>query len=666
MSAKYKPSNPSTSAEACNHGPKRGPSIKKRFRIALPLLFLLSLQAGAESETSIFGRVGAVIESITQGLRNVGERSEDLISLRGGAVGDVDVLNFPNGPVVSREMEHYFSLEREGSVEIENEFGHVEIETWEKREVQLNVDVFTAADEVEEAMEVIRAIEIDINAEPDNVSFRTVLPSRSEVNSEVAMKVNYRVKIPKDAALVCENTVGDTTITGVGGALTLNSRHGAVTLRDIAGETNVRAQGEFPVEVQGFEGSGTFHLKRSQAVFEGVEGVLRVTNFLGPVTLRDVASNADVDVKSENGPIHLYLSGESLPDLMASVTYGEVHSDISLERVSRGNHLVARNPETKTAQRLVLDASFDDIHIHREGAGDALTTAPGNPHSAKAAQERVAPVNTESEVFVDAIRGDVHVKGADVDEVTVSAVQELRMRDPERQDEAREALALRVEADETEGRIMIQTKANEDMDALGCESYRVDLVITMPRTLLLRLYAENGQTVVEELDESVEVKQEIGGIQVDQVSGELDLSTGLGGVSVTNSPGPVKVVASGGEVITRDVQGRQDLTTYNGDTIIDSPREELTIRHENGDVRIVALEGIFGDMNVTVNGGNLSLVRSADANATFLVTVENGVMESAAPMHGSINNNNWEFSGRLNEGQYTVQLTARNGDVLID
>lgn len=664
MSAKYKPSNPSTSVRACN-GPKRGPARGKRFRIALLLLLLLPLQAGAESEPGIFGRVGAVIDSITQGLRNVGERSEDLISLRGGALGGVDVFSFPTGPVVSREMEHYFPLDPGGTVHVENEFGHVEIETWEGREVQVNVDLFTAGDEVEAAMAVIRAIEIDINAEHDNVSFRTVLPSRGEVSGEAAMKVNYRVKIPKDAALVCENTVGDTTITGVRGGLTLNSRYGAVTLRDIAGETNVRAQGEFPLEVLGFEGLGTFDLKRSQAVFERVEGVLRVTNSLGPVTLRELAANADVDVKSENGPIHLYLSGESAPDLMATVTYGEVHSDIPLERAVRGDRVVARNPETKTAQRLVLDASFDDIHVHREGARDALVSTPGNPHATKAAQERVAPVTSESEVFVDAIRGDVQVIGADVEEVTVAAVQELKMRDPEYQDEAREALVLRVEA-EDDGRIMIQTKANEDMEALGCESYRVDLVITMPRSLPLRLYAENGQTTIEGLDESVEVKQEIGGIEAEHVTGALDLSTARGDVSVTNSPGPVKVVASGGEVITRDVQSRQELTTYDGDTIIDSPHGELTIRHENGDVRIVALEGISGDMNVTVNGGILSMVRSADANATFLVTVENGVMESAVPMHGSINNNNWEFSGRLNEGQYTVQLTARNGDVLID
>ena len=629
------------------------------------MLLLLPLHGGAETEPSFFGRVGSVIDSITQGLRNVGERSEDLISVRGGALSGVDVFSFPTGPVVSREIEQYFPLDSGGTVHVENEFGHVDVETWEGREVRLNVDLFTAAGEVETAMAVIRAIEIEINVEDDNVSFRTVLPSRSEVSGEAAMKVNYRVRIPRDAALVCENTVGDTTITGVRGGLTLNSRYGSVTLRDIAGETNVRAQGEFPVEVHGFEGPGTFDLKRSQAVFERVEGVLRVTNSLGPVTLRDLASNVDVDVKSENGPIHVYLTGEGAPDLMASVTYGEVHSDIPLERVMRGNHLMARNPETKTSQRLVLDASFDDIHIHREGARDALAAAPGNPHAAKAAQERVVSADTASEVFVDAIRGDVQVMGADVDEVTVAAVQELKMRDPEYQDEAREALVLRVEA-EDDGRIMIQTKANEDMDALGCESYRVDLVITMPRTLSLRLYAENGQTTIEGLDESVEVKQEIGGIHAEYVTGALDLSTARGDVSVTNSPGPVKVVASGGEVLTRDVRDRQELTTYNGDTIVDSPHGELSIRHENGDVRIVALEGISGDMNVTVNGGILSMVRSADANVTFLVTVENGVMESAVPMHGSINNNNWEFSGRLNDGQYTVQLTARNGDVLID
>ncbi len=631
--------------------------------------FFLAAPAMADTSPSVFERVGAFFDSVANGLRNVGERSEEIITPRVPASGGFDVIRLIDGQVISREVvERAFPLASHGGVHVENEFGNITVSAWDRPEVRARVEMFAGAADEDTAAENLRAISVHIDAQDDRVALRSALPGRA-ADAGVALHVNFEISVPRDASLVCENTFGDIDIQGLDGPVTVNARYGAVDLAELNGSVLVRAHGEFPMRARNLRNGGTFQLNRSQAVFNGVRGAVRVDNDMGSVTLRDLADTADIDVKSKSGPIHLHLDGGPEPDLLATVTYGEIKSALPIELADRGNLTIARLRNGNAARKIVLNASFDAIHIHREeGSTDApapqATARASDSGALQSVQDRRVPLDGAEEILVDAIAGDVEIMGADIDELEVEATQVLRMPSRARSAEAKEALTLRTEQEG--GRLTVQTKALQDLSEFGVTGYEVNLVLRVPRTMSLKVFAENGNTAVSGMGGAVSIEQETGHVLATNVKGELSVVNGGGDVYIADCAGPLRVVATGGEVITRTIYGPQDLRTYGGQTIIDSPQSDLSVRHEGGDVRIIALDALGGDFNVQVDDGNVNMVRTPDTDATFLITVENGAAESAVPLTGTMNRDMWEFSGRQNSGEYTVVLKAKNGDVMID
>ncbi len=623
--------------------------------------------AGADTAPSLIDRVGSMFDSIARGLRTVGERSEDLITPRLTAPGDISILGFSEGPVASREVEEAFALDAGAEVHVENEFGAVQITGWEGREVRLRAELLAGAEDLERATAIVRAINIETSLSGGNLSIRTQLPPSSDVDGQAAMEVNYQIFVPRDAAVVCQNTWGDTSVAHMRGPVTIDSRHGAVSLHGIGGPVRVEARGEFPVEASALEAGGVFELTRSEARFSNTDGPLRVSNSMGSVILQDLPPNANIDVTTESGPIYLYLNDSDEPDLTASVTFGEIKSDAPLERTVRSGHTIARNRANGASQHVHLSASFDVIHVYRgtdSGGPQAATASSPGTSVIRAFQERSHSAFTVDTIKIDAIAGDVTVEGADVSMIEVRATQVLHMQRQDQVLQAQEALQLLTEEESNE--LLIQTKALEDMASFGCERYRVNLEIRVPRSLPLVIFGENGETQVMDMDNTISIQQEIGSINVDRVHGELYVSTGRGDVTIRDSSGPLRVLANGGDVVTRQIPGPQHITAYNGDTIVDTPGDALTIRHEDGDVRIVSLGGIGGDFNIQVDRGSISMIRSDDADARFHITVENGSVESAVPISGTKDRDYSDFTGRLNSGQHAVALHAKHGDVMID
>ena len=102
--------------------------------------------------------------------------------------------------------------------------------------------------------------------------------------------------------------------------------------------------------------------------------------------------------------------------------------------------------------------------------------------------------------------------------------------------------------------------------------------------------------------------------------------------------------------------------------MVDAPLGALTVRQHGGDVRIIALgEGIQGNYDVTTDRGDISIVVAQESDASFYVESSQGeVYCGAFPLQGSIEGSVRKFTGRLNQGQHTVNLQATEGNVIID
>jgi hypothetical protein len=606
----------------------------------------------------VLDRVGDALGGVAEGLNKVGEKAHDIV---GSGLGFGDANG--GGVVNSSEFSEKYPVAANAKVSIANEFGEIRVSTWDNEVVEVTARISVRSETADSAAELCKNIAIQVTPADNNITVRTVLPDMQNVMGKPTIEVHYEMTLPRDASLTCKNSFGDTRIDGVGGDVALDSSFGAVDVSNISGSVNLRARGEFPLSARNLAKGGVFEMHGVNAVLRNVAGASKISSFWGSLELRELTAESNIDAASESGPITLYLSGDSLPNITATALYGEVQSDVPLSQVKQGDVTVAKSENAASSSQVALRASFREIIIRREGEAQVAADPAIQTQPFKEVITRTDPVLDNSKIVVEAINGDVRVVGTDAESVRLTATKFVRVQS---QSNARAALqALNVQSEATEGTLTIKTAVTDNMAALGCVSHRIDLTIECPVGASLEVHAMDGHTSVENLAAEVVVKQDAGGVSADHIKGAVSVSNQKGDIRATSCTGTVDATASFGTVSLMDVFGKMTTSVTQGKTIIETPHADIYARSAGGDIRILSLEGVAGNYDVGAEHGNISILIPGDSDASISATVEKGVVKSAIPLTGAIRQDVQEFV-RNTPGQNRVTLQTTDGDIMIN
>lgn len=603
------------------------------------------------------------LDEVGRGMRQVGEKAGEL---------------FGPGLEMDAEQESAFTVERDFSdqreagpspvVNVTNEFGEIHVETWDDRVVQVAAKVIVGADSNSVAEEMSRAITVSISEQEGAVYVRPIFPEHHRDLGGINMQVNLYITAPRGAQVVSENFFGDTYIRGVDGLVAVESQYGIVDLADLGGRVSARARGEFPFRALGLERGGQFQLHGSEAEFGGIGGALRINAFGGRAVVRALEDAAELDVISESGAVALVLPPGAEPDLTAMTRYGSITSELPVTRSEQGARILARHGSEDARQRIDISGTFSDIEIRYEG--DAGSGGAGAGHAGKPISETVrqqAVVTPYTRIKVEGMVGEIEIEGTDDPGVYIAATRVVWVPNASKATAALEALALRVEQDKAADELVIRTVPTADMETLQCSQYRVNLHVRYPRNLPVTVVAEEGHTQVRGNVGEVNVAQTVGTISAQRYAGPVNLTNKNGGIRVTGGTGAVTASARYGDTHFERVRGDLSVTCVQGDTIIDAPGGGVKVRNNLGNVRILALKGVGGDYDVLVEEGDLSLVLGTLPTANLNIAVDGGTIDSAFPLSGQIlGRRKEEFRNYVGEAANSMQLEARNGDIVLD
>ena len=641
----------------------RQPNGRRRSGAAIVALALVCAGA-AGAESSLIDRVGSVFDDVAWGFNLVGEKAQ---SLFGPGLGFGDEKT--GGHAYAREFDQTYPVGPGATVSVSNEFGfgEVRVATWDNQLVQVYAEIAVRAESADLAQEIARSIEVRVDLAENLLDVRTILPDTRAETGQPTIQVNYALTIPKDANLVAKNDFGDTYVAGIGGRVAMDVRYGAIGIRDVAGPVSVRSRGEYALRAEGLRQGGTFELDGAPAEFANVAGPLKVTNFRGSVDLRNLGPEADVGVVSESGPIYYHVTEDAAPDLTATVLLGDIESDIPLSRASHGSVSVARTANIESQQRVSLRATFANILIQRDGVEPPVRTdTTSGTELFKEVVEHSERVADNIAVTVEAVTGNIRITGTDSRDVRIAATKFVRVQSQSNVRAALQALGFSVTHNGDEA-LAIRTLVADNMEALGCSSYRVDLAIECPRTAAVTVHAQDGHTSIRDTGGPVVVRQAAGAVTVQHVKAEVDLANEKGGIEVSRCAGPLKASVAHGALTLNEIYGAVTTDGLDGKTVIESPHAAVTARNTGGDVRIIAFEGIGGDYDVFVERGNISILLPPATDASLSVSAENGFVttSSAIPLTGSIKKGRQEFI-KTNTGPHRITLQTKNGDIIID
>ena len=139
-----------------------------------------------------------------------------------------------------------YSVNSNDKLALDNKYGRVNINTWNKNEIKVDVQIKASASDDETARKLIDAISISDSKDGNTVSFRTNFGTGNSsiwnlfnnMNDRHRAEVNYTVYMPSTMSLDLRNRYGSTSLPDLSGRVTIDNAYGSLVARALTNSSN--------------------------------------------------------------------------------------------------------------------------------------------------------------------------------------------------------------------------------------------------------------------------------------------------------------------------------------------------------------------------------------------------------------------------------------------
>lgn len=221
--------------------------------------------------------------------------------------------------------EKMFTLAEEGSVSVENVAGNILIYSWDEDQVKMTATKSARAFTKKRAEELIKAIDIEISANEDEIDINTEFPWWDRLDPTSSVRVDYELWIPLSAKAQAESVSGSIEIMERNNDVWAKSVSGAIEIERILGDTEARTISGV-IEITRVEGKSIIADSTSGRVtLQEVTGIIEAHSVSGRVKISNSKGSAK-SVRTISGSIWVELMqiGESPPDMVLTSVSGDI------------------------------------------------------------------------------------------------------------------------------------------------------------------------------------------------------------------------------------------------------------------------------------------------------------------------------------------------------
>jgi len=233
----------------------------------------------------------------------------------------------PSFATTEQLFDKTYPLSAGGNFQLDNINGSVQVEGWDRNEVEVSA-VKSAADDPGD----LDRVQIDVESNPGQIAVHTLYPS----STGNGVTVEYHVHVPFRVLLAAVKTVnGSVLVHGVQGGGDLRSVNGDVQVTDSAGRFNAKT-----------------------------------TNGNLSLQLRNVANGAPMDIETVNGSVVLTLPSNTRANLKVQPMNGDFSSELPVSAATTPSSLGAFRAKLGTGGgEISLRTINGAIHLVRERPG---------------------------------------------------------------------------------------------------------------------------------------------------------------------------------------------------------------------------------------------------------------------------------------------------------
>lgn len=237
-----------------------------------------------------------------------------------------------------------YSITASDKLNIDNRFGLVEIHTWNKNEVKVDIEIRVSGKTEAWAKSVLSDIEIEDSKSGNQVRFKTLFSEdldkkeggsrhqdkyRSKSTSQT-IEVNYQVYMPSSNPLNIENEFGAIIIPDYTGEVDLSIKFGKIETGNLSNVKNMYV--EFSKAKLGNIPGGNLNIKFSAATITKLSGNVKVNlEFSNKVTLNLDNNLGGLDLKASYSTVNLKPLGELPASYKIFTSFGSFKNRTSVK-----------------------------------------------------------------------------------------------------------------------------------------------------------------------------------------------------------------------------------------------------------------------------------------------------------------------------------------------
>jgi hypothetical protein len=149
------------------------------------------------------------------------------------------VLLKAGAPVVleTKVIDKSFNVNSNADLEINNRYGNITMETWDKNIVQIHVEIKVDGKDSEAVKNRINAINVEFSANPSLVSAVTKITDTRHSN-KTNIEIHYTVKLPKSNNIDIVNRYGNIYLDELNGSSKIDLSYGSMSLGKLNNNLN--------------------------------------------------------------------------------------------------------------------------------------------------------------------------------------------------------------------------------------------------------------------------------------------------------------------------------------------------------------------------------------------------------------------------------------------
>ena len=278
-------------------------------------------------------------------------------------------------------------------LQIDNRYGKVTINTWEKNEFKVDVQIKAYANDDAEAQKLLERTNITDSKEGDEASFKTVITEDENKDNSFwgaltkggkttvrEMIINYTVYMPAKNALTVTNKYGGIELPNLAGKLTISNSYGNLLAKSITNSENKVNVRYGSAKIGSFAGSslnvayGSLSLEDADKLKANISyGSAKIGKIstsgnvevrFGGLEIVDLDKNLkNLSVNSSYSPVVLNTGANTNADFDVTVHFGDFVYD---------NSVSVTNKDNESGRRVSMTKNYKG-HVGKGGADKTIT-----------------------------------------------------------------------------------------------------------------------------------------------------------------------------------------------------------------------------------------------------------------------------------------------------